>query len=130
LNTFSCSGLNLSPGAQAALSFGKSVEWDQGFTANPFTSGMGGSKFPALNPLNFKIIPGWGGVLQPGSNFSSSHGLGLLQDSGGMNFCSLGLHRQRGGLKEEKDFFPWEPVAKLWTMVFLKEDHSEPPAIT
>lgn len=51
------------------------MEWDQGFTANPFTSGAGGSKFPALNPLNFKRIQVWGCVLQPESGFSSLHGL-------------------------------------------------------
>lgn len=70
LNTFSCRGLKLRPGAQAALISGKAEEWDQGFTANPFTSGMGGSKFPALNTPNFKRIHVWGCVLQPESNFS------------------------------------------------------------
>lgn len=113
LSTFSCKSLNLKPGAQAALRFGKSVEWDQGSTANPFTSGMGGSKFPALNPLNFKRIRDRGWVLQPEPNFSSLHGLELLQDSEEMNFCSLGLHGQKGALEDGFFFFfPREPVSK------------------
>lgn len=103
------------------------MEWDQGFSANPFTSGMGGSKFPALNLQNFKRIEVWGCVLQPESNFSLLHGLGLLQDSGVMNFSSLGLHRQRGALEEDKDFFQ----GRQWPSNggFLREDHAEPPAI-
>lgn len=131
LNTFSCRGLNLSPGAQAAPSFGKSVEWDQGFTANPFTSGVGGSKFPALNPPNFKRIQVWDCVLQPESHFSSSHELGLLQNSEGMNFSSLGLHRQRGVLREDKNFFQgsqW-PSSDKWGFFWKKimQSHLQSP---
>lgn len=112
LNTFSCRGLKLRPGARAALSSGKVREWDHGFTANPVTSGMGGSEFPALNTPNFKRIHVWHCVLQPETIFSSFHELELLQDSGGKNFSSLRLHRQGRALREEKDYFPEELEAK------------------
>lgn len=88
------------------------MEWDQGFTANPFTSGVGGSKFPALNPPNFKRIQVWGCVLQPESHFSSSHGLGLFAGFRRDEFQLFGVTQAEGSSQRGQEFFRREPVSK------------------